>query len=358
MRRLMSFAAFFLLFLLSALCHGEDYSAEHLSRVHLQRVNLYFGWEFEYKSSLVVDDDKPLELENVLTLDAPPDRNSVVIRRLWVAYRKNPGEPHLDDSRLLHRLAGWNGKEFRKFERKYLSANPSGSSVSKGEVYADDRRFYRDNYFDDILTSGPHGIPQYSDPGGKIFESHPAKFRVVGRGERLGIPILQLAAEMAAETGAAFRSEVELTDTPERLLLRQTIYSSEKPVLQCEVTSVGRFEGTLYPASGRLKQVKLGGIRPREYQFNVENVSRSDRSIKGWFPEWPLGTVVIDHANGSMPTVIPYPPEVVSRINISKAKMSPYLARSTWTIVFWLLNLCLLSVLAYFVFRRVQTNDR
>lgn len=334
-------------------CRGQEFSSKDLSQVHLQRVSLYFGWKFEYTSSLVTDDGEPLELENVLHLDAPTDRDSLVIRRLWVAHRENPGEPHLDDPLLLHRFVGWDGREFREYNRKYLFSNPSGINLSSGSISESDRASYSDNYFDTILTSGPHGVPQYIDVSGKVFDDHPAQFRVVGKGERLEVSTLKLEAR----EGAELISEAELSDTPEQLLLRLMVYhGSDTPVLEWEVGSLGRFEDTLYPASGRMDSESVGGIPAREYRFQVDNVSWGDRSAGEWLPEWPQGTVVSDQTDGAKQTVIQYPPETLARIDSGIDMMSASSFRSGRVIGLLVLCLCILGTLAYlFVRRRRRT---
>jgi hypothetical protein len=293
-QRLTLCASLFLM-LLTAPCQGEDLSAEQLARVHLQRVHLYCGWEFEYESFLATGGGEPLKLKNTLVLDVSDER----VYRLWIANREKTDDPQLDDSLLLHRFAGWNGKQYREYEGKNLPGVPR----DRGSIFASERASYayNENRFDAILTSGPHGIPQYVDASGEVFEKHPFRFRVVGGGKRLGVSTLKLEAK----SGAELLAEVELSDTPERLLLRQVIYNNNQPVLQSDVTSLDRFDGTLYPKSGRLKQQEVGGIRALDYRFEVEKVSKTDRSSDDWFPQWPAETVVIDHTNGAKQSVIP-----------------------------------------------------
>ncbi|QEF96104.1 hypothetical protein Mal15_01300 [Stieleria maiorica] len=283
------------LILISASCDAEELSAEDLARVHLKRVQLYSGWEFDYESTLVTADGKSLGLQNVMVLDATDE----TIHRLVITYREKSDESNSADPSLLQRFAGWNGKEYREYERK---ESLKGQRL-QGLIYANERgsHAYHQNRFDAFLTSGPHGIPQYADASGKIFDKHPFKFRVVGRGERLGVPTLQLEAK----TGNEMLAEAEISDTAEHLVLRQVIYHDNQPVLKCEVTSLGRFEGTLYPKSGQLAQEQVGGIGSLAYRFEVENVSKTARTKDDWFPHWPPGTGVIDHTNGALQTVIP-----------------------------------------------------
>ncbi|MDV6028556.1 MAG: hypothetical protein F9B45_00295 [Phycisphaera sp. RhM] len=284
-----------LFILLSASCDGAELSAEDLAHVHLKRVHLYSGWEFDYKSTLVAADGKSIGRQNVFVLDA----NDETIHRLFIANREKRDESDLADPLLLQRFAGWNGKEYREYERKESLKGPR----LQGLIYANERASYayHQNRFDTILTSGPHGIPQYADVRGKFLDKHPFKFRVVGRGERLGVPTLQLEAKIGNEMLA----EAELSDTSEHLVLRQLIYHDNQPVLKCEVTSLGRFEGTLFPKSGRLVQEQVGDIGSLDYRFEVENVSKTARTTDDWFPKWPPGTGVIDHTNGALQSVVP-----------------------------------------------------
>ncbi|WP_153557716.1 hypothetical protein [Roseimaritima sediminicola] len=337
-----------ILLLLATPCRGQDVSAEQLSRVHLQRVPLYFGWEFEYESSLVTDDGETIELENVLVLDAPVARSSAVVRRLWIAKRENPGEPHLDDTQLMHRFAGWNGSEYRQYERNYLSSNTDGIKLGRGAIFASDRASYTDNYFDAMLTSGPHGVPQYVDVSGKVFDKHPLQFRVIGRGERLDVGTLKVEARQGAELLA----EAELSDTAEKLLMWQVTYHNNQPVMQWEVTALGRFDDTLYPASGKMDREQVGDIRPLEYRFEVKNVSWNNRSVDEWFPQWPQGTAVIDQTDGAKQAVIPYPEDVSKRIVASKGMGAVSSFRSGRGLVFLLVNLCIVGAIGYFFIRR------
>lgn len=330
---------------------ADELSPQHLARVHLQRVHLYFGWEFHYTSSFTVDDGTSLELDNTLLIDSPLHQSSQIVRRLWTAYRDNPGEPHLDDPTLLHYFAGFNGKECRYYERKYLANTTGGANESTAQIFATEYVKYNDNFFDMILTSGPHALPQYLDVAGTVFDKHPAKFRVVGKGERLGIETLKLEAVTATKV----RFEAEISDTPENLVMHLTISDvGSKPDLEWEITSVGKFENTLYPKSGWFHREPFEKLKQKDYVFNVQDVVRVDRSAEDWFPSWPAGTVVIDQTNGAKQNVIPYPPKALNQIKYERASSPVF--RSIWTICFWALNLCGLGALAYIIIRRTRSK--
>lgn len=174
------------------------------------------------------------------------------------------------------------------------------------------------------------------------------KFSVIGPVEHLGVAATRLVCDL--RDGTHF--EAIVTGSPEFIVLEQTIIGKDGKMLRKqEVTRLERFEGTLYPAAGRLQETAIGKLKGKDYRFDMQRVQR--RKDSSWFPEWPVGTRVIDHTNGSVQTVIPYPPEVIAKLRPSN---QPRAVTSNRKWLMWALNLSAAVGLGVLIWWRLRSR--
>lgn len=314
---------------------GRAQDIDTLALSHLARTKTYLGLKFVYDSRRSVDGKAAEELNNELTLFAPLDPNSTVLRRLWVTYKDGYDGPATEKTRLVHSFDGFDGSEGRTFRRGYTS----GDIPHRGSISAFDPGTYHDNRIEEFLTGGPHLYPQYIDRSGDGVRKAVFKFRIAGETTHLGEPAYQLEWKGPQSS----RAEAIVSKLPGHLTLSVSIWGKEGLLVHSAVESVGTFQELRYPSAGSYEENAVGKLPKSSYEFKVLRVEKATQG-ESFFPDWPLGSGVVGSA-GELGFSKPYPLDYAKQVVVKRKSRNMWMALSVTTLV---------AIAAFVVWRRFR----
>jgi len=328
------------------------------------RLRDYHGLEFEYAVSFRAAGDRHGEqVENKgssinrVRFANPIDEGSLQYRVLWEKTVENPGEPLFDGDRIRSLWIGFDGRETRRFRQTFLT-EPKAKTQSSGLIRPGQSlsliRISEDCFLSFISNDIYHSMTYMRnfDPSDLL-----GRFQVsVGGSQKyLGEDCLVAKFDPLPELGNAVSSTSLLATENTRMVLRSEGGTYGKPSdwgsLE-EVTRIDEHEGIKFPAQGRYVESLSSSML--EGEFDVLGVRRlSEDEIENWFPEWPPGTSVMDEGTGRM-TRIPYTPEQQDIIRKFMMKRTALSAIGWGNVTMMLFNLTAISVIGYFVYRKVR----
>ncbi|MFG0266763.1 MAG: hypothetical protein ACF8AM_16685 [Rhodopirellula sp. JB055] len=289
---------------------------------------------------------------------AAPRKGSILYPLFLSCSIDNPGEPHIDSSRVVRAWQGFDGERSRHFRRSFVS-----------KVVLD-----RDSQVENILLT--YGGFAVSDIVEDPFISH----LLTGLGGVQAFspqestaepdidlpPILTTPVNGFAGVTEAFQLEIAndeswrliMSQGPEFLCLFEQIENDDLRE-RYEVTDTSYINGVLYPSKGQFTKT----IGSRDWFFTYELVSVTElKDFNSWFPaEVPEGTYVENLVTGKVRRV-PYNDEAQELINlyVGGARGVAPAGSSNWSFAapfFLVANLTIVFGIAWLLWRSKGRGD-
>ncbi|GEM_PF-5103141 len=329
------------------------------------RLRHYHGFEFEYEVSFFAEGTVEGEYEtnsgqsiNRVRFADPIDEGSLQPRVFWEKTIENPGEPLHQGDRITSQWIAFDGRQTRKFDQAMFTA-PKSDIDNFGLIRPGPSlgliRESEDCFLAFISNDIYHSMTYMRnfDPNDLL-----GRFRVSfdGTRDQAGQECRVVNFEPLPDLGygSPHASLLAVDDVPMVLRSENGTYGTVSDWGSFEeVTKVGEFDGIRYPAEG--KCVTSLGNSILKGQFKVLNVRRLSQSeIENWFPEWPPGTSVVDKGTGTV-TRIPYTAEQQDIIRRFMLKRNTLSAIGWGSVTMMTFNLIAVSIIGYFVYRKVRT---
>lgn len=210
--------------------------------------------------------------------------------RLWRKWERSSNE-----GKLLQEFYAFDGLNTVSWSRR----RPGDKQMySFGAIVPfEDTGLFEGNIYDRFWARGLPGMPEYQDPTGdinaqimaRIEWDAPVPFRF---GERGAMKIHGYNRDLKVD------QEIHVLEAPSGCVIFRSYSERGKSVVnrKYHVLEVKEFDGVIYPFKGSFEQLGTEYQAQIEYSFTVTNVRRAgDSERESWIPEWPSGTVVVDH---------------------------------------------------------------
>ncbi len=233
----------------------------------------------------------PLTTSNVLKIMSPLKEKDDRPWRVWIR-----SLPHSGGHQLVDRFAAFDQDKFACF-----ISNSDPLKRNQGIIRPrEDIEWWERNAFDSsFLFMQINGTSRVWELHGGTRNHRLECYHVVGQEQLEGRTVYNLYYSWPAFGMEYF---VRVSGEPDYMLLRweaKELEGQKRTLLLHETTSTKQFQGVVYPAAGRHREVAVGETPDVTYEFKVTSVRQlEENDRKRWIPEWPPHTGVADQISG------------------------------------------------------------